>query len=497
MRRILCALTAALLSVPVTHADVLDQSQTGVTPGTYVAVGTNPAGIQSVIGQVFTVGMDGYLDRVQVYLENDSASPVTGGVLLSVQTLTTDGLPSGREIASASIPLCPAYPVTSCVPVAGEAGWAEFSLSPARVDAGSRYALVLRAGGGGYLRWYHQIGPSAYPRGYMAGNTGTGWFAIDYDDAAFQTYVRPPSLDQSQTAVSYYKIVNPQHPMAQTFRPAISGSLRRIRLLLENLTATGPINVSVQIVDRLANATAEPLGPEIALTTIPLANLPSAGSPGWVDVTFDYPSIVANGEYAVVLGAASSGSIKWLDKAGDAYTRGREIYREYIADIGFWNEQYGVDAAFETYVLPPVSRSMPPPPRVITPCANRVCPETKGGLTPADHVEGIKTHFLFKEKLDGTVEGVFNFTDEWPNGVSLQDCTTGTGTCQLRVTTFRCSGPNAMTVAGSFKRATDTYPLSYELNLIGTRKGSGTVTLELPEHAYTFTLDRIVDVSCP
>lgn len=499
MRRMLCALTAALLLVPVTHADVLDQSQTMITSGSYFAVGTNPAGIQTVIGQLFTAGMDGYIERVQVYLENDSVSPVTGGLLLSVQTVTIDGLPSGREIASDSIPVCPDDPVTSCVPRSGSPGWVEFSLPPARVDAGTRYALVLRAGGGGYLRWYYHIGPSAYTGGYAAGNTGSGWFDIDYDDATFRTYVEPPVLDQSQTAVSYHKIVDLLHPMAQTFRPAVTGYLRRIRLLLENQTITGPTNVSIQVVDRLANATAQPLGPEIALATIPVAYLPSAGYPGWVDVTLDYPWVVAGTEYAVVVGAASSGSLKWHDKAGDSYSRGREIYREYMweFEFGFWNEQYGVDAAFETYVLEPVTRSMPPPPRVISPCVDRVCPEAKGGLTPADFVDGIKTHFLFKEKLNGTVEGILSFNDEWPDGISLQDCTTGSGTCQLRVTTFKCAGPNAMTVAGSFKRPGDAYASSYELNLVGSRKGSGTFTLEIPGKTYTFTRDRIVEVNCP
>jgi hypothetical protein len=155
------------------------------------------------------------------------------------------------------------------------------------------------------------------------------------------------------------------------------------------------------------------------------------------------------------------------------------------------------DAAFETYVLEPVSRSMPPPPRVITPCVNRVCPETKGGLTPADSVDGIKAHFLFKEKLNGTVMGNFSFTDEWPGGISFEDCTTESNTCRLRVTTFQCSGPNTMTVAGTFKRAEDVYASSYELNLTGTRKGSGTITLEIPKKTYTFTHDRIVEVSCP
>lgn len=498
MRRMLCALTAALLSVPVTHADVLDQSQTLITSENYFVVGANAAGVQTVIGQVFTAGMDGYLERVQVYLENDSASPVTGGLLLSVQTVTADGLPSGREIASDSVGVCSASLVTSCVPAAGSPGWVEFGLPPAILYAGTRYALVLRAWGGGYLRWYDHIGPSAYAPGYMAGNTGTGWWKGDYDDMTFRTYVAPPALDQSQTVAVGYRTVQFQLPVTQTFTAGISGYLRRIRLLLENQTATTPVTVDLHTINRTDDLDEMFMGTHIAEATIPVASLPSAGSPGWVDVTFDYPSIVPGPEYAIILSIASNGSIRWHDTSASGYTRGRELIWEYIGmGFGVWAENWNADAAFETYVLRPVARSTPPPPREITPCANKVCPATKGGLTPANFVEEIKAHFLFKEKLNGTVAGVFSFTDAWPDGISFEDCTTEPGPCQLRVATFKCSGPNAMTVAGTLQRAADTYATSYELNLVGSRRGSGTITLKTPENTYTFTHDRIVEVICP
>lgn len=497
MRRMLCALTAALLSVPVTHASVLDQSQSTITAGSYFAVGATTPAVQSVIGQVFTAGLDGYIERVQVYVENSSASPVTGGLLLSVQTVTPEGLPSGRELTSDSIGVCSATLVTRCVPPAGSPGWVEFNLPPARVDAGTRYALVLRAWGGGYLRWYNRVGPSFYPNGYAAGTTGGGWFAIDYDDTTFQTYVRPPALDQSQTAVDSFKFVTPQHAMAQIFVPAVTGYLRRIRVLLENDNATSPIRVTIHIRD-LESPTIFTLGPALAVATIPVASVPPAGNPGWVDVTFDYLWLVAGTQYSIELSVPATGSTKWFDHyAGMSHTRRWELYWEYFHGMGYWENYYVTDATFETYMLQPAMRSTSPPPRVISPCINRVCPETKGGLTPADYVDGIKAHFLFKEKLDGVVMGTFSFRDEWPDGISFEDCTTEPGPCQLQVTTFQCTGPNAMTVAGGLRRAGDTYATSYELNLVGSSKGPGTITLKTPKNTYTVTRDRIVEVRCP
>jgi len=191
-------------------------------------------------------------------------------------------------------------------------------------------------------------------------------------------------LDQSQTLAGGYGSVHSERRMAQSFTPGITGYLRRIRLLLENYDATSPIAVSIQPIESHYNF---PSGTQIAggSGTIPVASLTPAGNPLWIDVTFDYPWIVADVEYAVILSIASSGSLKWHHNSANVYSRGRELAWEYIG----WYPVYisRVDAAFETYVLEPVTRFTPPPPRVITPCSDRVCPETKGGLAPADSVD--------------------------------------------------------------------------------------------------------------
>jgi hypothetical protein len=503
-------LTAALPAPAA--ADVLDQSPVWTTPDSSFAVGANAPGTQSVIGQIVTAGLDGYLTRVQVYLENDATVPVTGGLLISIQTVTSDGLPSGREITNGTVGICTDTPAGDCIPPAGSPGWVEVRVSRVVVTAGTRYALVLRAWGGGFLRWYHFIGPSAYSSGYMVGTSGSGWWAGTYDDMMFRTYVAPPVLDQSQTVSNGYFAVQQNVSLgywwktasvAQTFTAGTTGYLHRVRVRLENVSASGPIAVSIRTVDMKYDG-AYPSGTQIGSGTIPVAKL-TVGAPGWVDVTLNDPVVTQGSQYAIILSMTSDGWIKWYDhqrstmSLPDVYPQGHEL----VWTAGAWwnldiEDTLGPrDATFETYVLPPITYSPPPPPRVITPCVNRVCPETKGGLTPADFTDGITTHFLFKERLNGTVQGIFNFTDAWPDGVSFQGCTTESTACRLTVTTFRCTDPHTMTVAGSYRRPQDAQALSYRLTVSGTRKGSGTFTLNAGGKTYTLTRDRIVDVICP
>jgi hypothetical protein len=493
--------------------DVLDQSQTRMTPGNFFSVGTNLSATQYVIGQTFVAGLDGYLGRIRVYLENDSASPVTGGLIVSIQTATDDGLPSGREITNGTVSLCSDEPTGSCVPPAGSPGWVEVRLTPARVTAGTRYALVLRAVGGGFLHWYDYIGSSAYPNGNMVGNSGSGWWAGTADDMTFETYVTTPVLDQSQTTSNGYLAVQQNVDLghwwrtasiAQTFTAGVGGYLHRVRVLLENGSVSGPIAVSIRTVRMLEDG-AYPTETQIGSGTIPVERVPPVGAPAWVDVTIDDPTLIQGVQYAVILSVTTDGWIKWYDNQrltvedADAYTGGHELV---WTGASWWNLDldYALgprDTTFETYVLRPSSRSLPPPPRVITPCVGRVCPSVSGGLTPADSTDGITTHFQFKERLNGTVQGFFDFNDDWPDGLSLQGCTTESAACRLTVSTFNCIGPNTMIVAGSYKRREDTYTLGYQLTLSGTKDGSGTFTLLAGPKTYTFTQDRIVNVTCP
>lgn len=493
---------------------VLDQKQEWVTNDSYFTVGTNLSGTQVAIGQVFTAGMDGYLTRVEALLENDASHPVTLGVSASIMSVTADGLPSGRVLGSGSATLCPEGELTeTCVPF-GAPGWVKFSIQPIIVTAGTRYALTLRATGGGYLKWFDHIGPSAYPNGYMAGNTGAGWWKGGYDDMTFRTYVIPPELDQSQTVHNSWFAVQQNVDLgnwwdtaavAQTFTTGMQGGyLHKLRLLLETGSTVNPVTVNLQGVSMQYDG-AYP-GATITSATIPVAKLPPAGSPAWVDVTLNDPVITPSTQYTIVLAMAGDGWIKWHDFHRYPYFSQPDVYPaggELIAAGGrWWNLQQDYtlgprDAAFETYILPFMTRSPTPPPRVITPCAGRVCPETVGSLTPADSTDGITAHFLFKERPNGTLQGILDIDDAAPGGLTLHGCTTESTACRLTVTTFLCTAPQTLTVAGSLKRPEDASATSFVLDAAGTQHGSGTFTLGIGRSTYSFMHDRMLNVTCP
>lgn len=133
------ALLAALLVVPgVARAssDVLDQSQTQVVFG-YAAVGPGFSGGQS-LGQTFTAGLTGGLDRVNLYLTAPAYAegfPDVPSAPLTVEIRNAaGGIPGSTVLASASVP---ASSVTS------SGGWVEVDFgSPAPVVSGTQYAIV-------------------------------------------------------------------------------------------------------------------------------------------------------------------------------------------------------------------------------------------------------------------------------------------------------------------------------------------------------------------
>ncbi len=496
------ALTASLLTVflvvsavvarPQSPGDTLDQFQTYITEDNYFIVGTVPFGTQErVTGQIFTAGLYGYLTRVQVYLENDASSPLAGGVMASIQTVTDDGFPSGREISSGSIGICADPAAVRCVPPAGSPGWVEIGLSPVVVEPGTRYAVVLRAWGGGRLHWFNHIGPSAYEAGFVVSNDGSGWLAVDYDDMTFRTYVRTPVLDQSQTVANDAVNVFPNYRVAQSFTAGTSGALHSVSVKLENDSlwpVYGPVTVSVWTPLTASN----PLHEQIALGTIPNAAVPPVGYPAWVDVPVCCGNVSAGSQYIIVL-SVYSGTIWWHRSEGDAYSGGTEI-----DEHSYWGWEYpGTDTAFQTYVLEPLAQSPPPPPAGIAPCVNGACPALKGDLTPADFTDGITAHFLFKERPNGTVQGIFDFTDELLDKVPLSGCTTESTACRLTVRTFACTGPQEMTVAGSFKRMGDEYASGFRLVASGVKNGPAALTLSVAGLTYSFTHNRMVDVTCP
>jgi len=137
--------------------------------------------------QIFTASVSGELNRVSLRLENYTSSPPTGAVLnISVQTVI-EGLPSGEQISTGTIPL-------SAIPAFGSGGdWVDVDISGAIVQAGNQYALVVQTSiSNAHVTWwlaYQNEYGSSYTRGEMAINYGSGWSTDESYDFTFETYV--------------------------------------------------------------------------------------------------------------------------------------------------------------------------------------------------------------------------------------------------------------------------------------------------------------------
>jgi hypothetical protein len=122
-------------------ADTLDQSQTAQNKSGMI-------GSDGGQGEVFTAGLSGYLARVSLYLGQSTTDTTTGPVNVSIETVASDGLPSGTQIGHGSIPV-------DTIPVSG--GWVDADITGAFVIAGTKYALLLSTSDGIVLS-YIEIG---------------------------------------------------------------------------------------------------------------------------------------------------------------------------------------------------------------------------------------------------------------------------------------------------------------------------------------------------
>jgi hypothetical protein len=130
------------------------------------------------------------------------------------------------------------------------------------------------------------------------------------------------------------------------------------------------------------------------------------------------------------------------------------------------------------------------------PCTRGVCPSASVDFTPADSGSGPTTHFQFKERHDGTVQGILNITDPL-NGIAVHGCNTASSACRLTVDKFTCSGGHGATIEGTYKLR-NAPPVSYQLILSGNPHVPGDFILSI----YSDTTDVLtgngnVDVTCP
>jgi hypothetical protein len=490
-QRLLLAVTLAVVIVvpglpyhaSADAADTLDQSQT---------VSQSPQTVHYDLqrAQIFTAGMYGALDRVSLRLENYVASPPVGASLnVSIQTVI-DGVPSGKQIGSGTIPL-------SAIPAYGSGGaWVDVEIGGAVVHAGTQYAIVLQTSlWNAVVTWwyaYENAYGSSYTGGEMVSNYGDGWSTAEIYDFSFQTYVIPDVLDQSQTK-SNGGISG--GTLGQTFTAGLSGVLDRVSVFLQPLLPEGPLQASIQTVTEEGY----PSGIMIGQGSIPASSLPPNYWGGWVTIGISGAIVHAGTQYALVL-QEESGQVIWSLVYYAPYAGGDMMF--------IFNEAQGwttampgssnpVDAVFQTYVVTSLpSIPPPPPPATSTPCSSGVCPAVRGSVTPKDSTARVTSNINFRGLPDGTVEGVLNFNDSKTGDLVLQGCATHSAACRLTVTTFACTDEHAITVAGTYTPKGGT-AADYLLTLSGVKDGIGTFTLTVGNYTYTVAHDGIVNVTCP
>ncbi len=145
------------------------------------------------LAQTFTAGVTGSLAQVDLYIaifEQDHPGTLT----VQIQSLDSNGLPSGTVLGSGTVP-------ESSVGAAW--GWVSIPLSaPAPVTAGTRYALVVFSEFLGLYKigsachnpdWCSSSVSPDYAGGEVLGKGG-GWYSLTKNyDLLFRTYVMPAS----------------------------------------------------------------------------------------------------------------------------------------------------------------------------------------------------------------------------------------------------------------------------------------------------------------
>jgi hypothetical protein len=482
--------------------DTLDQAQTDDSTWCMYFADTQPA------GQTFTAGLHGALNRVSVKLRDYENNPASGPIIVSIQTTTEQGLPSGEEVGRGEIPL-------DKIPAYGSGGqWIDVGInpvsnSPVAMESGTEYAFLLIPSEGAAC-WY-QSQSDVYDGGSLMTRLGVGWMTTHEPfDGAFETYILEPVLDQNvdqQDRYSLWMTVyglenylnNNDHSYAQVFTAGKNGFLSRVSINMWGATGPATVRILPVGIDGVPLYEGLPMYNVLAVGIIPFDETQTDRG-AWRDAWLSPLYYVNKGQkYAIKVTPSDDypGHILW--NYAEFYSGGDLFYMNW--DIWYprssWNLWTGTTkywSMFRTYVLP--FKQVMQSGWGIEPCANDVCPEVSGGFTPADFTGGVKGHFDFRERTDGTVKGVLNFTDQQPDGLVLRGCTTDSVACRLTVTSFFCTDQHAITVAGSYTPRSGPQT-SFRLNLIGVRDGIGTFTLKSGEYNYTLTRRGIVDVTCP
>ncbi|HEY7066159.1 MAG TPA: carboxypeptidase-like regulatory domain-containing protein [Chloroflexota bacterium] len=174
-----CDLTSSPGDVILQGGPRLDQSNTlGTTTGTGF-------GATSWTGQTFIPAVSGQLTRADVELFCFGCGATPPDIAVSIRA-TNSGLPTGADLATATIP--------GSLTASGASVWLTASFgSPATLTAGTQYALILHPvtapAGSGYF-WI-RVSPSGYANGQrvLTANSGSTWSADSTRDYNFKTYM--------------------------------------------------------------------------------------------------------------------------------------------------------------------------------------------------------------------------------------------------------------------------------------------------------------------
>ncbi|NBH03510.1 DUF11 domain-containing protein [Amycolatopsis sp. SID8362] len=161
------AVLLALLTPGIAHAETLDQRQEDTSRGTVVVNQT------ATNAQTFTSAISGTLNRVDLYLQNNSS---THDVIMELHNVTTDGAPADL-LSTYTVPIgnIPAFP----------GGWVPITVNQP-VTAMAQYAIVLRGQDAGYVQW-----DGADNNPYLGGNNwyrSPTWTKDFFLDLGFKTY---------------------------------------------------------------------------------------------------------------------------------------------------------------------------------------------------------------------------------------------------------------------------------------------------------------------
>lgn len=186
VRSVLVLLTVLALALPPVRpllaAPVVDQSQTACQDLINIRE-------PNASGQVFTAGLNGTIDQVVIYI-GKSPGFTTGPLIVEIQNVVS-GLPGGTVLGSATLDGAdiPDFP-PSVLPIA-----TTVTLStPAPIEQGESYALVLQAQRGGTFATVAACIAlsNAYPQGPLTASAfGTigPWIEDSAVDLTFQTLV--------------------------------------------------------------------------------------------------------------------------------------------------------------------------------------------------------------------------------------------------------------------------------------------------------------------